>query len=264
MATASKTPRADDLWNLPLKRFKSISDVSDFSQCLDDDGLWDDDVEALKAIDATISPNLLRAGAGWAMVSPNLKRYAQARHDDEVVTQAASFSRRVTFEDEAIARDTNVASSSARPFHSTSLQEEPQDDLWAEVSSAKTSYMSPNLHTELSPTNGADAVAPASLQEAITQDDDLGYRGLESLMSMPLLPSVGIEQMPIHTLIQHVLRFQSCPFKCLGIQTGLGVETARKRYRLLARRLHPDKCEHANAGRAFRAIQDALAQCEAL
>lgn len=64
--------------------------------------------------------------------------------------------------------------------------------------------------------------------------------------------------MPLGKLVRHVLRNTDCAHRCLGLPSdAYAPNGVRKRYLVLARRLHPDKCEHALAGQAFAAVRRA-------
>ena len=90
-------------------------------------------------------------------------------------------------------------------------------------------------------------------------------------------PAVAFEAQPLDDLIRHVLAASqgapSTPTRLhanaglhanaahvLGLEPAAAVETARKRYLALARRLHPDKASHARAAEAFAAVESAWAR----
>ena len=73
---------------------------------------------------------------------------------------------------------------------------------------------------------------------------------------VPLVDADG----PIDDLVAMVLAGAAPtidPSSCLGLPPASGREQARKRYRQLALRLHPDKCGHPSADEAFKRIEEA-------
>ena len=78
----------------------------------------------------------------------------------------------------------------------------------------------------------------------------------------PLVDADG----PIDDLVAMVLAGAAPtldPSSCLGLPPASGREQARKRYRQLALRLHPDKCDHPSADEAFKRIEEAWRFIEA-
>ena len=59
-----------------------------------------------------------------------------------------------------------------------------------------------------------------------------------------------------------MLRRGGCPFYCLGLERGASQEAVRKRYRVLALRLHPDKVQHPQANEAFVALECAYGRAK--
>ena len=66
----------------------------------------------------------------------------------------------------------------------------------------------------------------------------------------------------VDVLVEQVLRDASiCPWRCLGLLPAAPTDRVRKRYLHLAKRLHPDKAAHAQAKRAFEAVESAYQRC---
>lgn len=77
-------------------------------------------------------------------------------------------------------------------------------------------------------------------------------------------PCSSIDDMALSELVQTVLREAPvCSYRCLGLSPGTPLGDARKRYLMLAKRLHPDKAAHADAARAFHAVDAAYHQLQA-
>ena len=65
-------------------------------------------------------------------------------------------------------------------------------------------------------------------------------------------------------LVRQVLRDAVvCPWRCLGLPPSAALEHVRKRYLLLAKRLHPDKVAHEKSKDAFAAVESAFQDCMA-
>lgn len=64
-------------------------------------------------------------------------------------------------------------------------------------------------------------------------------------------------ELPMEELIAEVLASQHDPTMCLGLARGASAEQMRKRYHGLLLRLHPDKCDHAQAKQATQAVEEA-------
>ena len=78
-------------------------------------------------------------------------------------------------------------------------------------------------------------------------------------------PSAAAAEPPtgsIDVLIRQVLRRGACPFRCLGLERGASQEAVRKRYLVLALRLHPDKVRHPQAHEAFAALECAYSRAK--
>ena len=63
---------------------------------------------------------------------------------------------------------------------------------------------------------------------------------------------------PLEALLAHLIASRGQPHRCLGTRPADGAEAIRRRYRQLALRTHPDKCDHADAGAAFAALDGAF------
>ena len=63
--------------------------------------------------------------------------------------------------------------------------------------------------------------------------------------------------MPMAALVDHVLRHRDSPHRCLGLPRGVASACVRRRFHVLALRLHPDKTDHDAAAQAFAAVRDA-------
>ena len=64
--------------------------------------------------------------------------------------------------------------------------------------------------------------------------------------------------MPLSQLVEHVLKHQHTPLRCLGLSSVASATIVRKRYLQLVLRLHPDKADHAQAREAFTAVDTAF------
>ena len=79
------------------------------------------------------------------------------------------------------------------------------------------------------------------------------------LARLPPLPPLLLEA-EVATVIEHVLSHRHAhPLRCLGLAASTSprgdADAIRKQYKMLALRLHPDKCEHERAREAFEAVK---------
>ena len=65
-------------------------------------------------------------------------------------------------------------------------------------------------------------------------------------------------ELPLEALVKHVLHHELCPHRCLGLASDAPKDAVRKRFLLLALRLHPDKADHPRAPDAFAVMQRAV------
>ena len=79
-----------------------------------------------------------------------------------------------------------------------------------------------------------------------------------------MLPGDDLDTLPTEVLALHALRHQGCPHRCLGVAPNAQPPVVRKRFLLLARRLHPDKTDHPAAAKAFAAIEAAFRDMQEL
>ena len=78
---------------------------------------------------------------------------------------------------------------------------------------------------------------------------------------MVLPPPPELDKCELSVAVQHVLQYRHAPpLYTLGLARGLegDHDAIRKQYKMLARRLHPDKCDHESANEAFGAIMSAF------
>ena len=69
-----------------------------------------------------------------------------------------------------------------------------------------------------------------------------------------------LDRAEVATVIEHVLSHRHAhPLRCLGLAASTSprgdADAIRKQYKMLALRLHPDKCEHERAREAFEAMK---------
>ena len=70
------------------------------------------------------------------------------------------------------------------------------------------------------------------------------------------LSSEAALELPTDQLVAAVLAVHD-PHASLGLEPGASAEAVRKRYHGLLLRLHPDKCQHAQATQATQAVEEA-------
>ena len=70
---------------------------------------------------------------------------------------------------------------------------------------------------------------------------------------VPPAPATAAD--PLDALVQQVLGSGKNPWRCLGLEPGAPQGVVRKRYLMLALRLHPDKATHPRAHEAFAALE---------
>ena len=85
-----------------------------------------------------------------------------------------------------------------------------------------------------------------------------GYAHLKRGGEAAMLPADALDALTTEELALHALRHQGCAHRCLGLAPNAPAAAVRKRFLMLARRLHPDKTEHSAASKAFAAIEAAF------
>lgn len=85
---------------------------------------------------------------------------------------------------------------------------------------------------------------------------------------LPRQPLDDVSEVSIGKLIEMLLESQSValgvarsPSERLGLPPGAPRDACRKRYLVLALRLHPDKASHPKAGEAFKALEEVFQMC---
>ena len=125
----------------------------------------------------------------------------------------------------------------------------------AEVSPKWTARKAVMLEQEL------QRKAAALRQKALFREARLRQTLPEAMPSAPSASGGPVDLCPdnmsVEALAQHVLTQVECPWRRLLLKPHAMPDAVRKRYRLLALRLHPDKTDYSQAPQAFAAVESA-------